>query len=408
MSASADETDQQIVDGVLPPTVDTPAVPVSLNELPPWHRPRKQLVREEQWIYFSRRLVKHEKGRPTLAEVADGDPEVRYLTLPGIDYLDVRLLAGMCRDLNCRLTSTGFQSGGEDNSYVARAQLREKSLIDAGHITSRSHTFARRFEDITHTSGQAYRDLRRRGPFHIVNIDACGSIARPRAGHANRLIDALHRILELQFELMTGRWLLFVTADVRPDSIAQQTLDRLCDAIFANAAENEDFRNLATPLLNPQEIDIRAAVKTASARAGTAFLQLFSLGLAKWLLDLAKGKSWDMKTHHPYCYSTMPAGDDTPSMACLAFEFFPPPAGLQDRFGISRATPVPNAPLENTSIRAANKIRGMANADCRITADKTLRTRMTENLRRELEDAGYEPAALEDLGPRASRSRAKD
>ena len=402
MSASADETDQQIVDGVLPPTVDTPAVPVRLNKLFPWHRPRKQLVREQQWIYFSRRLITQERGKSTLPEVSDRDPKVRYLTIPGIDYLDVRLLASLCRDLNCCLASTGFQSGGEGNAHVARAQLREKSLIDAGHITIDSHTFARRFEDITHTSGQAYRDLRRRGPFHIVNIDACGSIAPPSAGHANRLIDALHRILELQFELMTGRWLLFVTADVRPDSIAQETLDQLCKAIIANADENEDFRALATPLLNPKEVDIRAAVKTASARAGTTFLQLFSLGLAKWLLDLAKGKNWDMKTHHPYCYSTMPAQDDTPSMACLAFEFFPPPAGLQDRFGISRATPVPNAPLEDTSIRAANKIRDMANADCRITADKTLRTHMTENLRRALAEAGYEPAALEDLGPRAS------
>ena len=398
MSASADETDQQIVDGVLPPPVDAPAVPVRLNTLFPWHRPRKQLVREEQWIYFSRRLITQERGRPTLPEVADGDPEVRYLTLPGIDYLDVRLLASLCRKLNCCLTSTGFQSGGEDNAYVARAQLREKSLIDAGHITSHSHTFARRFEDIIHRRGQAYRDLRRRGPFHIVNIDACGSIAPPGADHANRLIDALYRILELQFELMTGRWLLFVTADVRPDSIAQQTLDRLCNAIFANADANEDFRTRATPFLNPEEVDIRAAVKTASARVGTTFLQLFSLGLAKWLLDLAKGKRWDMKTHHPYCYSTMPTHDDTPSMACLAFEFVPPPAGLQDRFRIARAKPAPDPHPEDTSIRAADKIRDMANADSRITADEPLRTRMTENLRRWLEEAGYEAAALEALG----------
>ena len=277
-----DEPGRPIADEVLPAQIDELAVPAKLDELLPWHHPRKQLVREEQWMYLSRRLIEGERGRLGFPGSPDTNPEVRFLTLPGIDYLDVRQLADVCRDLDCSLTSTGFQSGGERNADVARAQLREKALIDAGHITSRSHTFPRRFEDIASTNSQAYRELKARGPFHIVNIDACGSIAAPQANHPNRLIDAVYRIVELQLELMTGRWLLFVTADVRPDSVAGETIDRLCDPIFENANTNEEFRNRAVPLLAPGEVDIRAAVRTASARPGTTFLRLFSLGLAKW------------------------------------------------------------------------------------------------------------------------------
>ena len=399
MTAPPDKPDSRIADDVLPAEIDDLAVPVDLNRLFPWHRPRKQLVREEQWAYLSRRLIEREKGRPGLPKPPlDADPEVRHLTLPGIDYLDVRQLADLCSEFGCCLTSTGFQSGGEMNTYVARAQLREKSLIDAGHITGHSHTFPRRFEDITHTNSQAYRDLKSRGPFHIVNLDACGSIAAPRADHANRLIDALYRIVELQLEIMTGRWLLFVTADVRPDSIAKQTLDGLRDVIFANADTNDDFRNRAAPLLDPGEADIRAAVRKASEKAGTTFLQFFSLGLAKWLLDMARGKNWEMQTHHPYCYSTMPRHDDTPSMACLAFEFLPPPPGLQHRFGVARAEPAPDPEREDTSVRAADKIGGMANADIVIGSDEPLRIRMTESLRKCLEEAGYDPAVLEGIG----------
>ena len=182
---------------------------------------------------------------------------------------------------------------------MARAQLREKSLIDAGHITDRSYTFPRRFEDIVYTGGQAYRDLRSRGPFHIVNIDACGSIAAPQAKHPSRLVDALYRIVELQLELVTGRWLLFVTTDVRPDSIAEETLSSLCEAIFENADTNGVFRDRAVPLLDPEQADIRLAARRAAAKPGTPFLQLFSLGLAKWLLHLARRKEWDVRTHHP-------------------------------------------------------------------------------------------------------------
>lgn len=391
-------SDRQIADSVLPAQIDEPAVPTKLNRLFPWHRPRKQLVREEQWIYFSRRLIETERGRRELREPPNGEPEVRYLTLPGIDYLDVRLLADLCRETDCCLTSTGFQSGDESNPNVARAQLREKSLIDAGYITKDSHTFPRRFEDIVHTNSSTYRDLKSRAPFHVVNIDACGSLARPGAYHANRLIDAVYRIVEIQLELMTRPWLLFVTADVRPNSIARETLHGLCEAIFENAEENEDFRNRVAPLLDATETDIRAAVRNASEKPGMAFLQLFSLGLAKWFLHLAKSENWDMKTHHPYCYSNMPPGDDTPSMACLAFEFLPRSSGLQDSFGVVRAEPARDSERGDTSTRAAEKIGGMSNADCKISSNKKLRDRLIEKLRELLDEAGYDPVVLEQIG----------
>ena len=393
-----DEPDRSIAGEVLPARTDESAVPEKLDKLLPWHHPRKQLVREEQWMHFSQRLIAREKGKPGLPGSSDANPEVRFLTLPGIDYLDVRQLADVCRELGCSLTSIGFQSGGERNPYVARAQIREKSLIDAKHITSRSYTFPRRFEEIASPGSQAYRELRMRGPFHIVNIDACGSIAAPQANHPNRLIDAVHRIVELQLELMTGGWLLFVTADVRPGSIARDTIDGLCNAIFENANTNEEFRNRVMPFLAPGEEDIRAAVRAASAGPGTTFLQLFSLGLAKWLLHLVGSKNWDMKTHHPYCYSTMPRNDDTPSMACLAFEFLPPPPDLPDRFRVAQAEPAPRPEREDTSVRAADKIGGMANADVKINTDERLRDRMTENLRRLLAEAGYDSAVLAEIG----------
>ena len=344
---------------------------------------------------LARRLIKREKGKPGLRAQEHPQPEVRYLTLPGIDYLDVRQLADLCHELDCRLTSIGFQSGGEPNFRVARAQIREKSLIDAGHITKRSHTFPRRFEDVIAITSQAYRDLKSRGPFHIVNIDACGSIAAPTARHAERLVDALYRTVELQLELMNSRWLLFVTAHAQPESFAPNTLSKLCEAIFENAKVNKAFRDQVTPILASRHTDIRAAVQAAAERPGIGFLQLFALGLAKWLLDLAKNKHWDMNTHHPYCYSTTPKHDDMPSMACLAFEFLPPPPGLEDRFGVTHAKPTQNSTREeDTAVRAACKVRDMTDADAKIQSDEPRRVRVTETLRRLLEEAGYDAGAL--------------
>ncbi len=394
MTSVPDEPDRQIAEAVLPVPPDEPALPLPLDKLAPWHRVRKQLVREQQWLRYSERLITNQRGRPALPDQVGHRPEVRYLTLPGVDYLDVRLLAGLCDSLDCCLTSTGFQAGNERNQSVARAQLRQKSLIDAQYITPDSHTFARRFEEVSERNSNAYRDLERRGPFHIVNVDACGSIAAPTAFHSRRIVEALHRLVELQLGLMNGRWLLFVTTDVRPDSIAQETLVQLCEAIYSNADTNADFAQLATPLLDPAASDIRAAAASASQLPGANFLCLFSLGLAKWLLSLTRQRQWDMRTHHPYCYTTMPQQNPTPSMACLAFEFRPPPADLEDRFSISRAQPSSASQAEDSSIRAAQQISMMTNADSRVQTDEALFERLAGNLRCLLREAGYPTALL--------------
>lgn len=395
---AAGDGDPPIIEGVLPVSVEELAVPVKLTSLLPWHRGRKQLVRENQWLRFSRQLIERHKDRPGFFQPGESGRDVRYLTLPGIDYLDVRQLADVCRGLGTSLTSTGFQSGSESNPYVARAQVREKSLIDDGYISPQSYTFPRQFQEIVHTTSPAYRDLKSRGPFHIVNIDACGSFAPPTADHEIRLIDALYRIVEIQVELMAGPWLLFLTTDVRPDSIARTTLDKLCDPIFANAEESSEFREEAIRLLDSDKRDVREAAQSAAKKVGTPFLRLVSLGLAKWFLHLARVKAWEMKTHKPYCYSTRRKGDATPSMACLAFEFLPPPPSLEDRFGVAYARPAEHAGPEDTSVRAIQMVRKMINADARLCADRPLRERMIQNLYELLEEAGYARAALESLG----------
>ena len=391
MMVPVDEPGRDIADDILPEETEDLAVPVALNELQPWHKPRKQFVRERQWITLARRLIEKEREQGRLAPI--NGPEVRYLTLPGIDYLDVRQLADACGDLGCRLTSTGFQSGNEKNPDVARAQLREKSLIDADHITRDSHTFARWFQEISSVGSTAYRELKRRGPFHIVNIDACGSVAAPAEDHAQRLVDAIYRTVELQLDSTVGRWLLFVTADVRPDSLAEDTLDGLCRVIFENLGENGDFRGEASSLFDCDDAGVEVAIESASGNEGLAFLKVFSLGFAKWLLHLARGRQWEVLTHTPYCYSTRPQGDDTPTLACLAFEFLRR-AGLRDSIGIARAVPAPPGIDQDTSVRAAKMVAAMENVDRTMETDPDVRARMAEHLRRLLGEAGYGPELL--------------
>ena len=395
MTAASDESDQQIVNDVLPEQTDDLAVPPELDKLKPWHKPRKQFVRDYQWIHFSRRMLIDVKEEPEFQNTESGVPEVRYLTLPGIDYLDVRLLAELCGELDCRLTSTGFLAGDQTFESIAQANFREDSLIKAQYITDRSYTFNKQIEEVASQKSQAYRELFGRGPFHIVNIDACGSIAAPSKHEAHRLIAAIHSILEYQFLNKAGRWLLFVTTDARHDSIASDTLNNLLQTIVTNAEENNEFRIETLSLLDPNGTDLETVLNVASQNSGEKFLKLFSLGFAKWLIHLARNQSKIVRTHTTYCYSTSAYGKSIPTMACLAFEFRQPPA-LVDNHKVVDRPPASDNSLD-TSIRAVNKVADMVNLDCRMKSCNTLRTEMTARIRNLLEEIGYSPSALDQL-----------
>ena len=317
---------EQIATDSLPTRVEQPAIPIRLDTIYPWHRARKQYIRTQQWVKLSRRLIERElqSGR-IVGGYDDPCPEIKYLTLPGIDYLDVRMLSDVCRELKCELTSTSFLSGEEANPYVARARVREVALVESGHITKRSHTYRRKIEEAASKRGQAYSDLRTRGPFHIVNIDACGSISSPQTDRSFRTINAVFRIVELQLEMMVGRWMLFLTTDVRQNNISEDTMAGFCAEIRSNADENQEFGESVVNTLAPESGDICTAIDLARRDNQSVFLHLFSIGFGKWLLRLIRQKNWGVKMHTSYYYSTTPDGDNTPTMPCLAFEFVPPP-----------------------------------------------------------------------------------
>jgi len=205
-------------DSVLPPEVQFDAAQAP-TELPPWHTARKQYIREQFWADNSRRLIrrKHEHHK----KASDTATEVRYLTLPGTDYVDVRMLGEVCQNLdNCSLNMTGFLASQEGSRERNRANFRQEALAQSGLISKHSHTLPRRFEEIASASSTAYREIENRGPFDIVNIDACGSLAKPGDPEATRPVDAIFQIMDYQVRMQAGPWLLFVTADVRPDSLA--------------------------------------------------------------------------------------------------------------------------------------------------------------------------------------------
>lgn len=387
--------DEDISESVLPTALEEAAVPLQLNKLLPWHQPRKQFVRERQWRLYTSQLIGRLQGRPSLRSGT-----LKYLTLPGIDQFDIELIGTLCRENDLELEAIGFLAESEKEAVKARAQFRTEGLIKRELLSDTSTIYPYRLEQITSHNGQAYREIKAHAPFHVLNIDACGSIATPTADHSERIIDALHRLIEIQLDVMRDPWLLFITTDARSNNLSPQVLDALKRAIRENANASQQFKDGTITCLGVDATTLDEAFVCAEANP-ERFLAMFSLGLSKWLLHNADAKGWNVKSKAFYSYSTRPHDDESVSMPCLAFEFSPRPVQLEDQFGAVNIE-VANDPAADTdySMKALERAQDITNLETKLEEDAELRRELAGRQFELLKNAGYQAAALDDFSKR--------
>ncbi len=374
-------------ESVLPVKVDEPAVPLPLDKLQPWHKPRKQYIRERQWKYHTKHLIKALNRRHALRA-----GKLNYFSFPGIDHFDVEVIGKVVKNAGLKLETLGFLSEAEKAPVKARSQFRAEGLVKRGLMEDTSITVPYRIQDIVHENGQAYREVITRGPFHIINIDACGSIAPPSAHHSNRIITALHHLVKVQLNRMRDPWLLFVTTDARPDTLSCEVRSRLEEVIKRNAENSEDFEQGAINCLGgPNADDLEGAINCA--KDPLRFQALFSLGLSKWLLYNAERVDWDVKCLRFYGYSTSPDAKQI-SMPCLAYEFKPRPIDYTDQIKIVESPATGTDEKTDYSMRAITSTQEMENIDLLFIEKPEMMVEYAKKQRDLLANAGYQPATL--------------
>ena len=390
------DRDGDFADSILPEEVVELAVPVPLVNLQPWHRPRKQFIRERQWKAYAKMLVKKllRTGAPTIRS-----GRVNYLTLPGIDYFDVEVLGEVVAECGLELEAMGLLADIDKDPVKARSQVRSDTLVKRGIITDTSVTYPYRFEELASIGSQAYREAKNRAPFHIINVDACGSLAPPRVQDATRIIDALFRLVELQCRTMTDPWILYITTDVREENLSKDMKTAVDKAIRKNAQNSGEFHDGVLGCVGEPGDDLNEAL-TRAEKTPARFVTKFSLGFAKWLIHNARKEKWRVKCRRFFCYSTKRRVDAEVSMPCLAFEFRPFPVDMKDVHGaVTLKTEERGKPREY-SMEALKRACEMVNVDELLAADAGLMREFATKQRRLLEDAGYQSEALQQYDKR--------
>src|ERR1700722_13633194 len=133
----------------------------------PWHRPRKQFVREEVWGAEIDWLITQKHTT---------DENVRYLGLPGADLLDLRYIyQEFCKTGEHRLRFLGFDSAGLPDSLHGDAlNVSLQEVRSLPHVDKGSEVLGDNFGLLADRRSIAWAAAERMGPFDIVNIDLCG------------------------------------------------------------------------------------------------------------------------------------------------------------------------------------------------------------------------------------------
>ncbi|WP_316357919.1 PP_RS20740 family protein [Devosia sp.] len=368
----------------LPPDVQELVAPEVL-EYAPWHRPRKQYVRQKQWVRHTVGIVKKLKE---LGYFGHGTP-LKYLTLPGPDLLDISLVTDVCTQEGVQIRYTGFCLADEKEESRLRRNLNEFGIQRQEAVFGGSKIVNSKIEDVAIRRSDARVAMEQGGPFDIVNIDACEPIAN---GHdtTGSLVQAIRAIAEYQLAATRTPWILCLTTPIQTESISAASLGALHGQIIANANSDKRFADELAELLVSEGAGIDDLLKTACAQNGTNLVRVFSLGLSKWLIHMAEQANFAVKKLDGYCYSMFKRPPHLPNMVSLCFLFEPQAIRIEDKSGLTR-NPVVQITTQPISdhIRALRRSFGVANIDEILVGNQELFEAMVNETKELLRSVGY-------------------
>lgn len=381
---STHETDAQLADsddltadivGVSGYTFSEPAK----KEFKPWHKPRKQFVRNDQWRFCVAEL---------LDERPPGDGILTYFGLPGADLLDIRFFdKTICEQKKVKLRFLGFDRGAAPDSETASEFIISRDEVSKlASIDPQSDIIAHDIRELSDEDSIAWQKTLEYGPYDVVNLDLCDGIAKEEGGGINETYyNAVSRLLSVQSRRKLP-WLLFLTTRVGSKHIHADALEKLCALYLKNLADCAPFRDRSKA-----KFDVGNEAEFYAAKATDLGLQRIVLtGLCKWLLSLTAGQQppTSMEVKSLLGYRVKP-GAPAEDMVSIAIRFQPLHVPPVDPIQLSKAQ---SSAIDECELaeKAAARVSTLNDVDDILQSDSELNGEMTDAMCALLESARYD------------------
>ena len=345
------------------------------KEFKPWHKPRKQFVRREQWSALLQRL--YERREP-------GDP-LRYLGLPGTDLIDLRYLhEQLCRANDRSLRFLGFNTEAQPgNPEHVQLMVSLDEVRRLPNVDKQSDVIHDDFRRIGNSNSVAWHWAREFAPFDVVNIDLCDGLASDPPKNDESVYKALAQLVAIQRH-NPNPWLLLVSTRIR-HGMFDADAERILTGLFReNVANCEGFAEVCKGLL---EWDVESIDPATCSDADLLILMTAAIG--KWLSALvrAQGPSRiELASTHGYRVNPVAVREDLVSLA-LRVE----PVIVASRDPLSPTPPT----LEDECTTAKAILKRLASrldVDTILEQDPGMYEELVGETERLLADARYEVA----------------
>jgi len=181
----------------------------------PWHKPRKQWVRDKQWWGPLSRLLKKSpyKGITTL----------KYFGLPGADLLDVEYIKSCLSATDIQPSKSllihGFINNQKDKEY---ADSRMSILLDDSGIHADSQIDRFNFGSLSINKSASLDRVKAVGPYHFINLDFCNGIFKTET------LESIYLLMDFQCKRQHGiPWLFCLTTRVDRDGVNEDLFGKL-------------------------------------------------------------------------------------------------------------------------------------------------------------------------------------
>ena len=404
----ADDTNEFV--DVVPDKLPVHLVP-SRDQFLPWHKIRKEYIRQFQWgkltIDTIKRYWKQQLDRPEVSPFLEDSPDeppfeiplhqqfqrpLRCLVIPGDDLLDVRALVRDIEHLNYVVRYLGFNQSHDSNDVGTRVHIANNAVTSHPSVMRDSRVVGDRFEMIARNNSLAERNLREYGPFHVVNLDFCGSLFPNTAKDTQDYYDAIHKLLVYQFASQKSEWLLFMTTEVEPDLVHFGKLQVLCKQMRKNFDSYDDFAESLSNLVPPSSLQRVDQTVNITGLSSDQIVSMFGVALGKWLIKLCQNAHprWTIAMRQSYKYTIN--AEKGVVMLALAFALRPNVTPPIDDMGVSTlAVTVKAYPDErDCALKLVKSVAAINDVDVLLEKDDVLKSKLREMQADLLQSAGYD------------------
>jgi len=182
----------------------------------PWHKPRKQWIRDKQWWGSLRRLL---SGSNRYNDIGT----LKYFGLPGGDLLDIEFIRDcLTKDHNQAGKSLLVHGIVNNKKDQESADSRMSSLLDQPNIHADSKIDRFNFGSLRTENSAGWSRVNAIGPYHFVNLDFCDCIFQ------NETLESIYRFMDFQLKRHHGiPWLFCITTRVDRGGVNEDLFQKL-------------------------------------------------------------------------------------------------------------------------------------------------------------------------------------